>query len=506
MNKKKLVLGLVTVAVVGYLGTIAYINSYDSKRSTALIAQVQQPKGDADIRALFYEKGCDYCHTTKASMPFYASLPIAKQLMNNDIITGYRHFNLIPTLEALENGTAVPESDLAKIERTIQNSEMPPHQYKLMHVAAGLNDAESKQVLDWVAKERQQYYRTNGVADKFKNEVVQPIPTSLDVVPEKVALGFKLYHDNRLSGDDSLSCETCHKLNAGGVDNLVTSTGINDQKGPINAPTVFNSVFNMSQFWDGRAADLQEQAGGPPLNPIEMGSENWEQIINKLMADDQTIREFEHVYPGQGITSETITNAIAEFEKTLITPNSPFDRYMRGEESALTAQQLKGFELFKENRCDTCHVGKNLGGQSYDLMGLKGDYFKDRGTEMTDADIGRYGVSKFERDMNRFKTPTLRNIEQTAPYLHDGSITDLDGVVRMMLTYQVGKSLPDQDVKDIVEFLKALTGDYVPYPLDNVSIDPLPQGPADPEQEYPAIEDGTIVESPVVVEDNNTAA
>ena len=476
MSKKKRVMGLVAVAVVGYLGTVAYINFYDSKRSEELIAHVSQPKGDAEIRALFYEKGCDYCHTTKANMPFYASLPIAKQLMDRDIIAGYRHFNLTPTLEALEKGTPIPESDLAKIERVVQNNEMPPIQYEMVHVAAGLSHEERQKMLDWVAKERQQYYTTEGVSAKFKNEIVQPIPTSLPVVPEKVALGFKLYHDNRLSGDDSLSCETCHKLDAGGVDNLVTSTGINGQKGPINAPTVFNSVFNMAQFWDGRATDLQEQAGGPPLNPIEMGSENWEQIIGKLMADNQVIREFDSVYPGQGITSETITDAIAEFEKTLITPNSPFDRYMRGDESALTAQQIRGLERFKENRCDTCHVGKNLGGQSYDLMGLKGDYFKDRGTEITEADIGRYGVSKYERDMNRFKTPTLRNIDQTAPYLHDGSIEDLDGVVRMMLKYQVGKSLSDQDVNDMVEFLKSLTGDYVPYPLDNVNIDPLPQG------------------------------
>lgn len=471
MNKKKIVIGLVAVAVVAYLGTVGYIQSYDSSRSEKLIAQVPQPKGDASIRALFYDKGCDYCHTTKASMPFYASLPIAKQLMNYDIMTGYRHFNLIPTLEALENGTQVPESDLAKIERVVQKHEMPPIQMKIIHVSSGVSNTETQQILNWVEQQRRQYYTTPGVAAKFENEVVQPIPESIPVEPMKVALGYKLYHDNRLSGDNSLSCETCHKLDAGGVDNLVTSTGIREQKGPINAPTVFNSVFNMAQFWDGRAVDLQEQAGGPPLNPIEMGSDSWEQIIDKLTPDQDVVDAFEKVYPGKGITSETITDAIAEFEKTLITPNSPFDRYLKGDESALTANQIRGYDLFKENRCDTCHVGKILGGQSYDLMGLKGDYFAERGGDITEADVGRFNVSTYERDRYRFKTPTLRNIDQTAPYLHDGSIPDLDGVVRMMMKYQVGKSLPDQDVKDIVEFLKSLTGEYIPYqaPVTEVS-------------------------------------
>jgi cytochrome c peroxidase len=462
MNKK-LVIGVGAVAVVAYLGTVAYIKSYDSSRSETLIAQVASPKGDADIRALFYEKGCDYCHTTKASMPFYASLPVAKQLMNHDIITGYRHFNLIPTLEALEKGTPIPESDLAKIERVVQEQEMPPVQFKLVHVSSGLDGKQSQQILDWVAKERQQHYVTAGVAAEFKNETVQPIPESIPTEPLKVALGYKLYHDNRLSGDNSLSCETCHKLDGGGVDNLVTSTGIDQQKGPINAPTVFNSVFNMAQFWDGRAGDLQEQAGGPPLNPIEMGSHSWEQIIDKLAPDEALVQEFAKVYPNEGITSATITDAIAEFEKTLITPNSPFDRYLKGDAQALSESQIRGFKLFKEQRCDTCHVGKNLGGQSYDLMGLKGDYFADRGSAIEEADIGRYNVSKYERDRYRFKTPTLRNIEQTAPYLHDGSIADLEGVVNMMLKYQVGKTLPEQDVKDIVAFLQSLTGEYVPY-------------------------------------------
>lgn len=461
--KKKIVIGLGVIAVVAYLGTVGYIHTYDSDRSADLIAQVPQPKGDAEIRTLFYEKGCDYCHTTKANMPFYASLPVAKQLMEHDIVTGYRHFNLIPTLQSLENGTAVPEADLAKIERVIEDNAMPPVQFKAVHLSSSLSDGQRMQILNWAARQRAQFYVTPGVSDAFRNEVTQPIPESIPTDPMKVALGYRLYHDNRLSGDNSLSCETCHKLNAGGVDNLVTSTGIDGQKGPINAPTVFNSVFNMAQFWDGRAGDLQEQAGGPPLNPIEMGSHSWQQIIDKLSPDEEIVLEFAKVYPNEGITSATITDAIAEFEKTLITPNSPFDRYLKGDRSALTANQIRGFELFKENKCDTCHVGKNIGGQSYDLMGLKGDYFADRGTEITEVDIGRFNVSKYERDRFRFKTPTLRNIEQTAPYLHDGSIADLDGVVRMMLKYQVGKTLPEQDVEDIVAFLQSLTGEYQPY-------------------------------------------
>ncbi len=207
-------------------------------------------------------------------------------------------------------------------------------------------------------------------------------------------------------------------------------------------------------------ANLQQQAEGPPLNPIEMASRSWAEIIAKLEKDKEFKDEFKKVYP-KGFSDKNITDAIAEFEKTLITPNSPFDRYLKGDEHALTKQQKRGYQLFQQNKCGTCHTGVNLGGQSYEIMGLKADYFAARG-DLTSADLGRYNVTKNEADRYRFKTPTLRNVALTAPYFHDGSASTLQQAVKDMLTYQVGKSLSEREINDLVVFLETLTGKYPP--------------------------------------------
>ena len=186
-------------------------------------------------------------------------------------------------------------------------------------------------------------------------------------------MGFDLYHDTRLSGDNTISCATCHGLATAGVDRKQYSEGIDGQFGGVNAPTVYNSALNILQFWDGRAADLKEQAAGPPLNPVEMGSHSFDEISAKLAEDKELSKRFLEVYP-EGFNQSTITDAIAEFEKTLLTP-SRFDKYLMGDKTALTAEEVAGYELFKENKCATCHTGVNLGGQSFEYMGIKDNYF-----------------------------------------------------------------------------------------------------------------------------------
>ncbi len=449
---KKILLGVGTLAIVGYLGTVGYIHMSDKSRSEKLMVEATTP--DLAMRNMFYQKGCDYCHTSGAELPFYTHVPGVKQLMEYDIRSGTKYFSLEPTLNALKKGEKVPEADLAKIETAIATGLMPLQRYTMMHWSASLDEAERAQIVDWVKSQRSRYYQSSSVADSK----LQPLPDLVDINHEKVELGNILYHDTRLSSDNTVSCATCHPLNKAGVDGDATSTGVQGQKGGVNAPTVYNAVFNAEQFWDGRAADLQKQAGGPPLNPVEMASTSWDEIIAKLSQDTTLTERFNKVYP-EGYTGDTITDAIAEFEKTLITPNSPFDKYMKGDKEALTPQQLRGYTLFKENKCDTCHVGQNIGGQSYDLMGLKADYFADRKRDITPDDRGRYNVTKDPRDMHRFKTPGLRNIAHTGPYFHDAAAADLNQAVTMMLKYQVGKTLPDQDVKDIVAFLESLTGE-----------------------------------------------
>jgi cytochrome c peroxidase len=459
---KKLAASLAGIALLGYLGLSGY-TYYHDMRYADQAASVSAASGeDEQVRNLFNAKACYYCHSSGYTLPAYSRLPGIKQLSAYDVETGQTHFRLDRLMANLQSGTPPSQVDLAKLEAVTKGDTMPPSRFRAVHWASGLDETERKLLLDWIASQRQTHYATAEAAAEFRNEPVQPLPKPLPVDTHKVALGIQLFNDPRLSKDNTVSCASCHMLSHGGGDGRKSSIGVNGQIGPINAPTVFNAVLNHQQFWDGRAGTLQEQAGGPPLNPIEMASASWDEIVAKLSADPVFTESFKHVYP-QGYSGETITDAIAEFEKTLTTP-SRFDAYLTGNKAALSSQEIRGYQLFKANQCFTCHVGSNFGGQSFERMGLKADYFAQRGGSLTQADNGRYNVTKDEQDRQRFKTPTLRNVELTQPYFHDGSVNDLHEAVRIMLKYQVGKSLPDQDVDDLVAFLKTLTGTYVPTP------------------------------------------
>lgn len=448
-----------TGIVLCYLGLSGYVWYYDSRRSQNSDVQMSSLEGNNKILGFLREKGCDYCHTPSAELPFYSSFPVARQLMDYDIQLGYKSFNLETVRSALIEDKPVPQSDLNKIEWVMQHETMPPTRYTALHWAGHIKEDERTTIFDWIAQQRARYYASNDTSEQHRNEPVQPIPKKLPVDKQKVALGFRLYHDARLSGDSTISCAHCHALNAGGVDGRKTSIGVGGAVGPINAPTVFNSIFNKEQFWDGRAANLQEQAGGPPLNPIEMASESWDQIIDKLNEDPVLKQDFLAVYP-QGFSGENITDAIAEFEKTLITPDSPFDNWLRGDENALTAQQKHGYQLFKDNKCATCHGGVILGGRSFEPLGLKRDF---NFGQITAADIGRMNVTREIRDRLRQKVPGLRNVALTGPWFHRGDVATLDEAVKLMLRHQVGTELPQKDIDDIVAFLESLTGVYIPY-------------------------------------------
>ena len=425
---------------------------------------------DEQMTQILNDGGCAFCHTANPDLPFYASFPVAKSLITKDVEEGYKAFDIAPMLQALAEGKAVNEVDLAKVEKCVADGTMPLMQYYLAHWGSSLTSTKTDMVLAWVKQHREQFYPNTLAADEFKNEPVRPIPDSLAVDARKVALGEALYHDTRLSGDGTVSCATCHGINTAGVDNKQNSEGIKGQLGGVNAPTSFNACFNFVQFWDGRAATLAEQAGGPPLNPVEMGSASFDEIAARLSADADFTARFKAVYP-EGLNEQTITDAIAEYEKTLVTPNSPFDRYLKGDKQALTAEQVEGYALFKEYNCATCHAGVNMGGLSYELMGKRADYFKDREINaksgLTDADNGRWAQTKVERDRYRFKTPTLRNVALTWPYYHDGSVPTLDKAIDMMARYQVGREMPAADVQKVQSFLQALTGELKGKPVTN---------------------------------------
>ncbi|EEY3521795.1 TPA: cytochrome-c peroxidase [Escherichia coli] len=449
----------ITVAVLGYLGLSGYVWFHDKDRSQQADVQASAVAENNKVLGFLREKGCDYCHTPSSDLPVYYHIPGAKQLMDYDIQLGYKSFNLEAVRAALIADKPVSQSDLNKIEWVMLHDTMPPTRYTALHWAGSVSDKEREEILSWIQKQRAQYYASDDTSPAHRNEPVQPIPQKLPTDPKKVDLGFALYHDARLSGDSTIACSHCHALNSGGVDGRKTSIGVGGAVGPINAPTVFNAVFNVEQFWDGRAATLQDQAGGPPLNPIEMASKSWDEIIAKLEQDPVLKAKFLEVYP-EGFSGDTITDAIAEFEKTLITPDSPFDKWLRGDEDALTAQQKHGYQLFKDNKCATCHGGIILGGRSFEPLGLKKDF---NFGEVTAADIGRMNVTKEVRDKLRQKVPGLRNVALTAPYFHRGDVQTLDEAVKLMLRHQVGTELPQKDVDDIVSFLHTLNGVYTPY-------------------------------------------
>ncbi len=400
---------------------------------------------------------CMACHTQGYDLPFYAKVPGIRQIIEKDYYDGIRAMDL--NVELIQNkGKPIGETVLAKMEWVINNDTMPPAKFAVVHWGSRLSDQEKRDILEWVKISRKAHYATDAAA-KHANEPLQPLPRMIKTDAKKVALGDKLFNDKRLSTDSSLACSGCHFYDRGGTDYQRFSEGVRKQFGDVNPPTVFNATFNLAQFWDGRAADLQEQAGGPPMNPIEMGSKNWEEIIGRLSRDEALTAEFTAVYP-DGWSGKNITDAIAEYEKTLITPDSRFDKWLRGDDKALSAQEVQGYARFKAYRCASCHVGKSVGGQSYEYMDLKKDYFADRGGKEMGSDKGRYNHTESEMDMRRFKVPNLRNIELTGPYLHDGTVDTLDEAVRIMGVYCAGLDVPQSDRDLIVAFLRSLTGEH----------------------------------------------
>jgi cytochrome c peroxidase len=411
-------------------------------------------------------KKCLMCHAQGPSLPYYSKFPIASSLISGHVTEGTAMIDFVPFFEK----QGADEALLAKLEQSVKLETMPMPSFKLMHWNGELNDAEEQAVLAWIKEVRAGNFSTGLAAEPYANDSVQPLPDKVaeTLSPDKVHLGDKLYHDKRLSGDDTLSCAGCHDLAKGGTDQSQFSEGVRQQFGNINAPTTLNAVYAVLQFWDGRAKDLKDQAGGPPLNPIEMDT-TWEQVIGKLGSDPEMTSLHQKVYGTSSWSSDTITDAIAEFEKTLITPNSPLDHYLKGDASALGENAKQGYALFKEHSCSTCHVGKAMGGQSFERPVDTQAYFAMRKKTPEEPDWGRFNATKQESDRYKQKVPSLRNIALTFPYMHDGGTSDLNEVVRWMHSYWVPElnrnTLSDQDIEKIVEMLNSNTGTLHGEPL-----------------------------------------
>lgn len=287
-----------------------------------------------------------------------------------------------------------------------------------------------------------------------------PAPANNPTTPEKVELGKMLYHDPRLSSSGTVSCASCHNTMLGGEDNRPNSVGVGAQTGGRSAPTVWNAAFNKVQFWDGRAASLEEQAAGPVTNPIEMGMKSWDDVVARLKTIEGYQKAFEKAFGANSISKDNATKAIAAYERTLITPNSAYDKYLNGDKSALNAQQVRGLEKANQLGCTSCHSGPALngGGSFQKFPVIPNGYFEAQ--YHFSKDLGVAAVTSKDSDKHLFKVPTLRNIALTAPYFHNGSVKTLDQAVRVMAKLQLDKDLTDAEVADIVAFLNALTGEF----------------------------------------------
>ncbi|MCQ2182895.1 MAG: heme-binding domain-containing protein [Bacteroidales bacterium] len=412
------------------------------------IPDAPQPE---QVMAILNQNDCFVCHSQTPELPFYSKLPIIGPRMAEHIDHARRFIDLESKTASI---TQADEVTLAMLEHAVAYNTMPIHEYRMIHWGTGFTKKEKAILADWILEQR------------CGAEAITPIPDAIEVDAAKAELGERMYNDTRISLDGTISCASCHILADGGADEEGdrTSEGIYGQFGGVNAPTVYNAFFNVRQFWNGRAADLREQAAGPPVNPVEMGDQTWDQIVSRLREDKGLVKEFEALYPGEGLTEFTVTSVIAEFEKTLLTPDSRFDLYLKGDKEALTADELAGFEAFKKNACATCHTGVILGGRSFEEIGIFADYFADRSSDIVrnSDDDGLKGFTGNDADFQKFKTPGLRNVSITAPYFHDGTMATMEDAVKAMAKYELGKDLKDEDVNYIVAFMRTLTGRH-PY-------------------------------------------
>lgn len=430
-----------TIVLCTLLGAAAIVAIY----RFALRKSIPDAPATEQVVSILAQNDCFVCHSKNQELPSYSSFPFIGSKMKEHVTHGTKFTDLESKV-----GEDIDEVTLSMLDHAVTYGKMPLPEYKLIHWGTGFNTKEKSVIAGWIKEKR------------GSDEPVLVIPSSVPVNQEIAAMGERMFNDPRISLDGTISCAECHVLEIGGADHPDerVSEGINGLKGGVNAPTVYNSGFNIRQFWNGRAADLREQAEGPATNPVEMGDQTWDQIVERLRTDKSLVKEFEMLYPGEGLTRMTVTGAIAEFEKALITPDSRFDQYLKGDKSAISDKEAAGYDAFKKNACATCHTGTILGGRSFEYLDIFGDYFGDRTKEIeyNSDDDGLKGFTGNDDDLHKFKVPGLRNVALTAPYFHDGSRTTLEDAVRAMAKYELGKDLSAADVEAITAFLTTLTG------------------------------------------------
>lgn len=457
-NVWKYVLAIAATGALGVFMTgvskMAMVNMERSnsfpKKSGAVAAQQA---------AALMEHKCADCHGADASYSKFLNL-LSFGKLQRDVEGAQRAFTLSP--DKWRSGNV----DYLKMDRVLSTRRMPPSAYTTMHPGKRLTPRD-------VAVLRNRYSREGALMRMFSPIAEAPAPAS-EWEKLRIKLGHYLFHDARLSTNNEISCASCHDLTKAGTDNLPKSPGVpcaegKPQFGGVNAPTVYNAAGHIRQFWDGRAADLKEQAGGPPLNPVEMGfscAADWNTIAAKLQEDGLLRMLFSQVYGEKGITADTITDAIAAYEKTLVTPDSSFDLYLKGDKAALSEEQVSGLHHYMDLGCATCHSGPALGGISFEYINTHADMRALAASKDGDAAAGLADYTKKEQHKDMFRVPTLRNVALTSPYFHTGSVATLEEAVKLMCLTQSGVTPSKSVVHDITRFLESQTGKYQGKSLD----------------------------------------
>ena len=447
----------VTIATAGIVSVAILPAGHEAK-----IPVPADREAAKEMANVVLEQKCAACHGENADYNGFINF-LAFGKLRRDVEGARRAF----TLEQDDNMRR-ELVNMAKMDYVLRTRRMPPTAYTIMHPASKLTMNDVKIM---------RHYYDEELIDKAAFAPIVPAEKTTDTLEQtKILLGHMLYFSPALSTTNEVSCASCHDLTKGGTDNLAKSEGVpgadgKPQLGGVNAPTVFNAETHIRQFWDGRAKDLQEQAGGPPLNPVEMGyskPEDWNDIADKLAADERFRILFDKVYGSKGITAETITDAIAAFERTLVTPYSAFDLYRVGDKEALTEAQIAGMEAFKQYGCYTCHTGATLGGQSFEYINTDSP-LRAHAEGYQEGAYGLKDFTKKEEHKDMFRVPTLRNVALTAPYFHTGTVTELKEAVRIMFECQTSLSPSESTIENVTEFLKAQTGRYNGKPLNELT-------------------------------------
>ncbi len=454
-----------TVSIIAAAGAASYVlHDAANKPSPFLTTDNQIASRNAEV---ILKSKCASCHGTNPEHSGLLNL-LSFGKIRRDIEGAQRAFIISPTDS--DAGVRSGNVDYLKMDKVLRTRRMPPAAYSTVHLGSRLTP-EDIQLLRC-------RYKEEAAAARTFSPILPAAEAENDIEALRRHLGHRLFFDTRLSTTNEVSCASCHDLTLGGTDNKPKSEGVpgadgKPQLGGVNAPTVYNAAGNIRQFWDGRAADLKEQAGGPPLNPVEMGyatPQDWEKIADSIRQDSEMEAFFALVYGELGITADTITDAIAAYEKTLVTPDSAFDRYLKGDAGALTEEQQQGMEDFVRFGCAACHSGPALGGISFEYISTHAPFHSFMPKDYEEGAHGLADFTKEKKHKDMFRVPTLRNVALTAPYFHTGAIETLEQAVRIMFKTQVGSSdAGETTISNVTRFLEAQTGKLNGKPLDKLT-------------------------------------